>query len=133
MQIFTGRSYVNHAIDSFRFSFTILSVERGAWSLSWIFISSFGLINISLALSLQEQYTFWLFCFASLTKQLKRSCGAPSIRTSPSSHRRASSLQKLHVFAFSPASLLLVTTRKMFRLSSPHARRVVDVLPAHRH
>ena len=27
------------------------------------------------ALSLQEQYTLWLFCFAMLTKKLTRSCG----------------------------------------------------------
>ena len=38
---------------------------------------------IKISLSLQEQYTFWLFCFASLTKQLKRSCDAPRIRISP--------------------------------------------------
>jgi len=33
-----------------------------------------------LPISLQEQYTLWLFYFASLIKQLTRSCSVPSAR-----------------------------------------------------
>jgi len=33
--------------------------------------------------SLQELFTFWIFHSASSLENLKRSCGAPSIRASP--------------------------------------------------
>lgn len=37
-------------------------------------LADYGWAGIQFLPSLQEQYTLWLFCFVSLTKQLTRSC-----------------------------------------------------------